>query len=341
MEFTLNIQPDDTRLSWPGAISLEKTPEYVHPWRIPVEDRILFAEDLANCASTTAGVRVAFTTDSDTVGGSVWVSEGSVKLDLAVDHEYVETIVVEDAEAFRFENLPKGEKTIEIWLPPTPQVGLRGIDLTDDATCGAVSDTRPKWITYGSSITHCGAAESPMHTWPAVAARMADFNHTNLGFGGQCHLDALIATAIRDQPVDYLSMCVGINIMGGATLGPRTFRSSILGFVQLVREKHPDTPFIIMSPIYNPDRESTPNPVEMTLEIMRDDVEAAVSILRDCGDQNVHYVNGLDVMGPDQLHLLPDELHPGPEGYKVMGQRFFENAVKPIFFGQALTDFTD
>jgi hypothetical protein len=331
----LNIRPDDPRLSWPGAISTERLPEYVHPWRIPVEDRILFAEDLVYCASTTAGVRVAFSTDSDRIGGSLWVSEGTVKLDLAVDGERVETIETSDNESFTFGVLPAGAKDVEIWLPPVPAVGLRGLDIDDGATFDSVTDTRPKWITYGSSITHAARSESPMFTWPAVAATLADFNHTNLGFGGQCHLDGLIATTMRDQPADFLSMCVGINIMGSATLGPRTFRSSVIGFVQLVREKHPDTPFIIMSPIYNPSRESTPNAVEMTLEIMRDDVESAVRVMQDCGDRNVHHVNGLDIMGPGELHLLPDELHPAEEGNKVMGQRFFQHAIKPIFLGQA------
>ena len=119
--------------------------------------------------------------------------------------------------------------------------------------------------------------------------------------------------------------------MGGASMNRRTFRPSIIGFVQIVREQHRDTPFIIMSPIYSPDRESTPNAVGMTLEIMREDVESAVAAMRDHGDTNVHYVNGLDIMGPDQLHLLPDRLHPSAEGYKVMGERFYERAAKPIF----------
>jgi lysophospholipase L1-like esterase len=331
----LNIQPDDTRLSWPGAISLEKMPEYVHPWRIPVEDRILYDEGLVDGAGMPSGVRVTFSTNSRSVGGSVWLPYGTVKLDLTVDGIHVGTEVMDDAEPFSFNDLATGEKRIEIWLPPMPHTGLRGLVLDDGATLNPVDDTRPKWITYGSSITHAGGAESAINTWPAISARRADFNLLNLGYSGNCHLDALVATMMRDQPADYLSMCVGINIMGGASLGPRTFRSSVIGFVQLVREKHPETPFIIISPIFSPPCESTPNTVDMTLEIMRDDVETAVNIMRDCGDENVHYVNGLDVMGPEQLHLLPDELHPGPEGYKVMGQRFFENAIKPIFLDPA------
>ena len=68
----------------------------------------------------------------------------------------------------------------------------------------------------------------------------------------------MIARMIRDLPADFLSMKVGINIQGGNTLNERTFRAAIIGFVQIVREKHPDTPFAVISPIYSPPRETTP-----------------------------------------------------------------------------------
>ena len=44
-------------------------------------------------------------------------------------------------------------------------------------------DARPKWVTYGSSITHCRTAESPSQTWPGVAARQSGLNLTCLGYG--------------------------------------------------------------------------------------------------------------------------------------------------------------
>ncbi len=325
------IKPNDNRISWHGAVSLEVTPEYVHPWRIPFPDSVLFEENLRERSGNPAGVRVAFRSDTSTLGGAIWASEESALFDLTVDDELIATIDVQDAEPFRFDALPPGEKLIELWFPPFPHVGLRHLEIDEGATLEPFEDSRPKWITYGSSITHCRTAESPVYTWPAVVARKAGFNHTNLGYGGQCHLDALIATTMRDLPSDYVSMCVGINIMGAGSLNRRTFRTGIIGFVRIVRERHPETPFIIMSPIYNPPRESTPNAVGMTLEIMREDVESAVVALRDHGDENVFYVNGLDIMGPNEIDLLPDQLHPGPEGYKVMGERFYERAVKPIF----------
>lgn len=62
--------------------------------------------------------------------------------------------------------------------------------------------------------------------------------------------------------------------------------------------------------------------VGFTLRMMRDEVWAAVSACRGRGDRNIHYVDGLSVLGPESVHLMPDELHPNAEGYRLMGRRF-------------------
>ena len=103
---------------------------------------------------------------------------------------------------------------------------------------------------------------------------------TCLGYGGNCHLEPMIARMIRELPADFLSMKVGINIYGSDSLNVRTFQSAIIGFVKIVREKHPDTPFVVISPIFSPPRETTPNAVGFTLEDMRQEVAEAVQVLR-------------------------------------------------------------
>ena len=224
-----------------------------------------------------------------------------------------------------------GEKLIELWLPQFGQFQLRSLEIDDGATLETFTDTRPRWITYGSSITQCRAAASPTQTWPAVVARTHGLNLTCLGYGGQCHLDAMVARMIRDLPADYISMCLGINIQGASSLGPRTFRPAIIGAVQIVREKHPDIPIVLMSPICCPPREANPNTVGFHLKGMREEVQAAAEALQAHGDTQIHYVDGLSVFGADFVHLLPDDLHPDAEGYRVMGKNFV-NVVAEKFF---------
>ena len=39
----------------------------------------------------------------------------------------------------------------------------------------------------------------------------------------------------------------------------------------------------------------------------------------------------LELFGPDLAHLLPDDLHPNAEGYKIMGQNFVDKVASRFF----------
>jgi hypothetical protein len=328
----MRVRPDDPRLGWEGAISVEHTAEWSQPWRLPHQELALFPPDtLIEKAAAPAGVRLTFRTDATRVHGAVVPQEASAPIDLFVDGRHAGTVSLAGQEAFQFDGLSAGEKLLEFWLPQSGSFRLRWLDLAGGASLQTHEDTRRRWITYGSSITQCAAAASPSLTWPAIAARTHDLHLTCLGYGGQCHLDSMIARMMRDRQADYLSMCVGINIYGAGSLSARSFRPAIIGFVQIVREKHPDTPFAVMSPIYSAPREQTKNRVDFTLSDMREEVAAAVEALRSRGDRNVHYVNGLDVFGADLAHLLPDDLHPNAEGYQVMGRNFSREVAQRYF----------
>jgi len=324
----LMIRPDDDRLSWQGAISLQRSDDWVMPWRIPYPQRDLFPpEALQQRAAMPAGVRIAFRSDTTRLAGSIVPEAEATRIDLCCDGELHGSLELAGRSEFQFDGLPAGEKLIELWLPQFGTFRLRRLELSDGASLRRFEDTRPRWITYGSSITHCRAAESPTQTWPAIVARTRSLNLTCLGFGGQCHLDPMIARMIRDLPADLISLCVGINIYGAASMSIRTFRAAIIGFVQIIRERHADVPLVVMSPIYSPPRETAPNAVGFTLQAMREEVAAAVDALRSCGDRHIHYVNGLEIFGEELGGLLPDDLHPNAEGYKIMGKNFLEKVI--------------
>ena len=335
------IRPDHPNLNWQGAISFNRTAEWTMPWRLPYDDLSLFPPDaLRDRAAMPAGVRISFHSDTELVAGSVqpWVGDpdpGS-PIDLYCDGKFFGSAPLDGRDGFRFDDLPGGRKLVELWLPQHGEFRLSSLDLSDGATIESYEDARPKWVTYGSSITHCRTAESPSQTWPAVAARQSGLNLTCLGYGGGCHLEPMVARMIRELPADYLSLKLGINVHNAASMNIRTFRPAVIGFVHIVREKHPDTPLVVISPIFSPPRETTPNAAEFTLTQMRVEVAEAVDAMQGRGDTNLHYVDGLDLFGPDLAHLLPDDLHPNAEGYKVMGQNFVDRVVQRYFSGVEL-----
>jgi hypothetical protein len=327
----MRIKPDDPRLSWEGAVSLETGAEMVMPWRLPYLERGLFPEALVERAAMPAGVRLSLHTDATSLAGACEPEPEAAPLELLADGQPVGAAALAGADAFRFDDLPPGEKRLELWLPQFGAFRLRGLELSDGASLSAAPDERPRWVTYGSSITQCRTAAGPAQTWPAVVARERELHLTCLGYGGQCHLDSMVARMMRTLPATYLSMCVGINIYGAASLGLRAFRSAIVGFVKIVREGHPDAPFAVLSPIWSPPRETVPNAVGFTLEGMRQEVALAVESLRAHGDTNVHYVDGLRVFGPDLESHLPDALHPDAAGYIALGHNFARE-VAAVYF---------
>lgn len=327
----MQLKPDAPQLTWQGSISLQKTGDWVMPWRTPHPMHVLFPEPLLERSAMPAGVRISFRSNTTRVSGSIVSQNESGILDLCCDSEVVASLDMTQKDSFVFENLSDSEKLIELWLPQFGSFQLRSFEIDDGATLEPFTDTRKRWVTYGSSITQCRTAASATQTWPAIVARERGLNLTCLGYGGQCHLDAMVARMIRDLPADYISMCVGINIQGASSLGARAFRPAIIGAVQIVREKHPNIPIVLMSPICSPAREETPNPVGFHLKGMREEVQAAAEALQTHGDKHIHYVDGLSVFGEDYVHLLPDDLHPDAEGYRVMGKNFITQVAKKFF----------
>jgi hypothetical protein len=240
-----------------------------------------------------------------------------------------------------FLDVPAADR-VELWLPSNSTVELRAIHLDDGATIAAPPpDHRPRWVHHGSSISHCLEAHSGSRTWPSTAAQIGDVQLTNVALAGECHLDGFTARTMRDQPADRLSLKVGINIVNRDSLRVRTFAPALHAFIDTVREGHPQTPFVVMSPIICPAHEHRAGPSDgssgttvamatpvteaqgaLTLTQIREIVSAVIAARRNAGDENLHYLDGRTLFDEQDVADLPDGLHPNGDGYIRMGQRF-------------------
>jgi hypothetical protein len=251
-----------------------------------------------------------------------------------------------DADTLKFDDLPAGDKNCELWLPHNAFIELRQITIDAGASLSTPdADTRKRWVHYGSSISHCMEATDPASIWPAVAARKGNWNLQNLGFGGQCHLDQFVARTIRDSDADLISIKTGINVINMDSMKERIFEPALHGFLDTIREGKPDHPVLLISAIYCPCAETNPGPTIpnaegkfitigghdevrkgcMTLSRTREILEAVTASRQ---DKNLHYIDGRTLFGESDAADLPDDLHPNPEGYIRMGERFADIASK-------------
>ncbi len=152
--------------------------------------------------------------------------------------------------------LPGRDALVEIWLPHneiTEVVALR----TDAPVAVVPTGGRPVWLHHGSSISQGSNAAGPSTTWTALAARTAGVELVNLGFSGSAMLDPFVARTLRDTPAAMISVKIGINVVNADLMRRRAFAPAVHGFLDTIRDGHPDTPLLVVSPVLCP-IQSTP-----------------------------------------------------------------------------------
>lgn len=360
-----------------GFVQLEQTEFGLLPHRLPARARAQCSDpQLAMVEAEPSGVRLVFGTAATTIELEVMTTRRQIVgvpprpvgvYDLCIDGRLHRQQSVNNAtivrldmasgstvqepagvQTLRFDDLPGKDKRVEIWLPHNEVTELGA--LRANARILPLADkARPVWVHHGSSISHGSNAASPTGIWPVIASSLAGLDLVNMGFGGNALLDPFTARAIRDRPADIISVKIGINLVNADLMRLRAFAPAVHGFLDTIRDGHPDTPLIVVSPIYCPIHETTPGPGmfdldalakgetkfvalgkreetragKLTLSIIREHLKAIVEQrVRD--DANIRYLDGLELYGElDHARLpLPDRLHPDAETHRLIGDRF-------------------
>lgn len=366
-----------------GFIELERTSAGVLPHRLPAWARAQSGDpQLTIVEAQPSGVRLVFQSTATTIEldalptKRVYVgmpARADGVYDLCVDGHLVRqqsagggkvmridmakgSAILEpgSTQTLRFDGLSDQQKMVEIWLPHDESTEI--VDLRSDAPISAIANTgKPVWLHHGSSISQGSNATSPTGIWPAVAANLADVDLINLGFGGSALLDPFVARTIRDTVSDLISVKIGINLVNLDLMRLRAFGPAVDGFLDTIRDGHPTTPLLVVSPIFCPIHETTPGPGmidmsllaegrlsflasgnpedtaqgKLTLSVIRQHLESIVE-RRSKHDPNLHYLDGRTLYGEgdNRQFPLPDQLHPNTQTHLLMGERFEEQLRK-------------
>ena len=355
-----------------GAAAIDTT-EGVRPLRMPLDQVRRSPEGLALMAEFTSGVRLRIVTaadrlrltavftryvmahlDSPTSRAEVLAEIGGVIVDGGVADP---TALVFERKDGPLERGPGVESTLELDLGPTTgprevvlwlptDAGVRILSLEATASVSAApAPALPRWVHHGSSISHGGDAADARSTWPAQAARALGLNGTNLGFGGNAMIDPPTARTIARLDADLVTLSFGINIVTGDAMRHRVFVPALHGFLDTVRDAHPDVPIVVISAISCPGFEDlpgprrideqgrltgTPRPGDAGALSLSDTREAISEVLAARTDDPLLFaMDGRELLGPDDVHHLYDGLHPDPAGYDLMARRFVALAGDP------------
>ena len=281
-----------------------------------------FTDGLANRAAMAAGVRAGWHADGGTLTIAGHGAEDCAPYDILVNGERTHRLPAIGAHRHEVVLGPLAPNSlVQLWLPHFGDFTLSQAEF-DGANVTSAVEHGPRWITYGSSITHCQQADGPTQTWPALVASGNGWRLSNLGLAGECQLDPIVADTIAQTPADIISLCVGINSYNAAVFSERSYGPALQGFIKTIRAAHPEVPIVVITAVLSLPREEKANAVGWTLVDYRNATAQVVAVMQAQGDTNLHVIDGATVLtAQEAADRLPDTLHPDTAGYALMAQR--------------------
>lgn len=185
---------------------------------------------------------------------------------------------------------------------------------------------QPRWLCYGDSIVEGWKASAPAFAWPAQLGRRHGLDAVNLGYAGAARGEIASAEEIAALPADAITIAYGTNCWTRTPHGAPLFAEGLRAFLAIVREGHPETPIVALSPILRADAERQKNRLGATLADLRAAFERVVEERIAAGDARLALVKGGALVPAGEL---PDGIHPDDRGHARIAQ-----AVGPVIEAQ-------
>jgi lysophospholipase L1-like esterase len=200
-----------------------------------------------------------------------------------------------------------------VYLPE----GMRPEVLDVEAAGGSIEPgpSRPRWVAYGDSVLEGWNASEPALAWPAIVAREHGLDVVNLGYAGAARGEIVSAEHVAEVPADVISITHGTNCWNRVPHSVGMFREGLEAFLDVVRQGHPETPVLVVSPVVRPDAETVPNRLGASLSDLRAVMEDVVAERIQAGDESLEIMPGRELITEDQLD---DGIHPNDDGHAAL-----------------------
>jgi len=176
----------------------------------------------------------------------------------------------------------------------------------------AYEDERPV-VSYGSSITQGGCASRPGMAYTNILSRRLNRPFINLGFSGNGRGEPEVAENIARLP-----RAAGFVLDYEANAGVADqLERTLPRFIGILRRAHPAVPILVVSKIRYAREHFLPQDLEGRVR-RRDFQRDTVDGLRAAGDENVHFLDGGDLLGEHFDECAVDGVHPTDLGFWQM-----------------------
>ncbi len=203
------------------------------------------------------------------------------------------------------------DKSAIVYLPE----GMQPLVLSLTAVKGEIAPAPllPRWLAYGDWVTQGWIASGPAQGWAAIAARKTGLDLINLGYAGAGRGEIVSAEHLAGLAAEIITINFGESCWTRIPHSTGMVSEGFRSFLDVVRQGHPTTPIVVISPVVRPDAEDEPNRLGASLSDIRYAIESVTRERIVAGDDHLSLVPGEAIIEPTHL---ADGIHPGDEGHK-------------------------
>ena len=313
-----------------GAVSVTRDEGKIKFHRFTEEQEKYYFEadkDFYKKTFATAGIRLEFKTNSETLSLKVDVSaassrtffshdikiNGELRYSLASDFSTSADghMTVEGSYA-----LGAGEKDVCIYFPWSAASKLLALELDNGATVIPVEYSR-RMLIFGDSITQGYDAAKPCNAYSAILTDALGAEARNKGIGGELFKPRLAELSERFSP-EIITVAYGTNDWM-CRQSKEDFDKNAEAFFKNLAKAYPDAKIFALAPIWrgNADRSTRVGEFSYIAEKL-----ASISE----GILNMRVINCIDFVPHSAEMFVPDVLHPNDLGFS----HYAENAIAAI-----------
>ena len=297
-------------------------------WRLPKQSAEQLPPAVARLMKFPAGARIRFSSDTTSLRIRVEASRvyshghmsamGTSGLDAYVDGQYWASVTVSregEQELTFFQGSARRPKQITIYLPAYQEVTVLDVGVDAGAESGppAPFAERLPIVFYGSSIAQGACAGRPGMSYEAILARRLNVDFVNLAFSGSG----------RGEPevVDLVSRVEACCYVFDLGKSYRTQPVEVYAeMLRRIRAAHPWVPIVAVTSIFATREWYDPSWAELS-RYVRDVTKQAAGEMIDAGDEDVHLVDGLELLGPADADGFQEGVHPNDLGFTRIADR--------------------
>ncbi len=201
------------------------------------------------------------------------------------------------------------------------EIGLESGALIGNPLIDSPRKSKPV-VFYGTSITQGGCASRAGMAYPNILSRMLDRQIINLGFSGNGKLDLEIAEVMADLDASCFVMdCI-------PNVNPQLMRENYVRFVEIIREKNPEVPIVLVESIHFPHMAFDQNVSSFVTE-KNNLLRSIWKELRNKGDRNIYFLRADQLIG-DDYEATVDGVHLTDLGFLRMAHHLYPVIRKHI-----------